>query len=204
MIRFFTAVPIIIICGLTVVCGWNMMEFSRARARIASHEAAVGSLHRWIGFPGLTTAAIDASLKEGTAATDINERARELAALLAVKPFSPADWVSLAGMWVAAGEPYERVLASFTMSRLTGPNEGDVMWERGIFGLLQWDLLPPDARSYTVLDIAGPLVARIVTDSGMKIAERVLSTKSVDTRTQISALLRKEGVSPAQLTRLGL
>jgi hypothetical protein len=78
------------------------------------------------------------------------------------------------------------------------------MWERGIFGLLQWDFLPPEARNGTIRDIARPLADGIVTDSGMKIAERVLSSKSVDEQAQIRRLLRQESVSSAQLARLGL
>jgi hypothetical protein len=206
-VRLLTAALIIVVCGFAVLCGWNIIEFSRAQARVASHEAAADTLRPWIGFPGLSVAALDASLKDETAATgpaNLKARTRQLARLLAAKPFSPAGWVSLAGTWLAAGEPDKRVLAALTMSRLTGPNEGEVMWQRGIFGLLEWDILPPAAQSRAARDIAGPLTAGIVNDTGMKIAERVLDGKSVDTRAQISRLLRKQGVSSAQLDRLGL
>jgi hypothetical protein len=207
MTRLFTASSIIAICGFAMVCGWNVVAFSRARVGLASHEAAAGSLRPWIGFPGLTVAAIDASLAHGAAATNainVKERGQQLDALLAVKPLSPDDWVALAGVWVVAGEPYKRVLAALDMSRLTGPNEGGIMWERGIFGLLQWDFLPPKARSGTIRDIARPLADGIVTGYGLKIAERVLSAKSEDARAQILRLLRDENVSSAQLARLGL
>ena len=64
------------------------MEFSKARMRLAAHEAAVDSLRLWIGFPGLTTAALDASLKQRAKAATVEERRQELVALLAVKPLS--------------------------------------------------------------------------------------------------------------------
>lgn len=207
MMRHFTTALILAGCGVAIVCGWNLVEFSRARVRLAAHAAAADTVRPWIGFPGLTVAALDAALEHKAAATDaadITARARQLGALLAVKPLSPAEWVSLAGLRLVAGEPYQRVLAALDMSRLTGPNEGQVMWERGVFGLLQWDFLSPEGRRRTARDIARPLADGIVTDTGAKIAERVLSTKSVDARAQILRLLRNENVSSAQLARLGL
>lgn len=78
------------------------------------------------------------------------------------------------------------------------------MWERGIFGLLEWELLPPDVRRSTARDLAEPLAAGIVTETGIRVAEHALSMNSMDARTEISGLLRKLGVSAGQVAQLGL
>ena len=49
------------------------------------------------------------------------------------------------------------MLAALDISRLTSLNESGVMWERGIFGLLQWGFLTPEARSGRRRDIAQSL-----------------------------------------------
>lgn len=171
-----------------------------------SQKADPDGLHHWVGFPGLTTATIDASLKNETANAvgSAKRRVGELATLLAVRPLSSEDWLYLATALAADGEPYESILAALKMSRLTGPNEGGVMWERGIFGLLEWELLPPDVRRSTARDLAEPLAAGIVTETGIRVAEHALSMNSMDARTEISGLLRKLGVSAGQVAQLGL
>ena len=48
----------------------------------------------------------------------------------------------------------EQVLGSLELSMLTGPNEGYVMAERGIFGVSLWESLSPDLKRRVAIDLA--------------------------------------------------
>ena len=48
----------------------------------------------------------------------------------------------------------EQVLGSLKLSMLTGPNEGYVMAERGIFGVSLWESLSPDLKRRVINDLA--------------------------------------------------
>ena len=48
----------------------------------------------------------------------------------------------------------EQVLGSLELSVLTGPNEGYVMAERGIFGVSLWEDLSPDLKNRVAIDLA--------------------------------------------------
>ena len=48
----------------------------------------------------------------------------------------------------------EQVLGSLELSMLTGPNEGYVMAERGIFAVSLWEGLSPDLKSRVAIDLA--------------------------------------------------
>ena len=78
------------------------------------------------------------------------------------------------------------------------------MLQRGIFGLMLWDVLPPDARKRVVDDVAGAILGSVADDGELNVAKNVLSTKSVDTREEIVGLMQAESVSATQLGRLGL
>jgi hypothetical protein len=107
-------------------------------------------------------------------------------------------------MWYVEGKSYEGVLAALMMSWLTGPNEGSVMWQRGLFGLLQWDFLPFDARERTLRDLAKSFAGGVVDSSGAESAKRILDAKPTETRLQIAGQLREHGVKPTALLLLGL
>ena len=205
--RLLTAFAIIGLCAFAVIRGWSIAHFAEERARLASSQGEVGGVGRWIGVPGLTGAALETSLAHMPGASDFDgarERAESLAALLSVRPLSSENWLSFAGMRLVTAQPYKEVLAALSMSSVTGPNEGRVMWQRGIFGLLLWQALPPEARRRTIGDLAGAIRETSVGDGEMRVAKIVLSAKSAEARSQISDLLRAEGVTEAKLDRIGL
>ena len=117
---------------------------------------------------------------------------------------SSIAWLSLAGMRVATGQPYETVLAALKMSSVTGPNEAEVMWERGIFCLLQWEALPPDFQQRAITDLAGPILTGIVNEPGQQLIRGVLSAKAPQVQTQIASMLQIEGVTAKDLKQIGL
>src|SRR5438045_3584019 len=157
--RITTSLVIIGMCIFAAPRGWSTADFAIARAGLSSKdEQQVGPVRAWIGAPGLTAAAMRASFTEMTDAADLDgahKRADELTALLAVRPLSSADWLSLAEMRLVAGQAQTDVLAALRMSHIAGPNEGSIMWQRGIFGLLIWELLPPDALKQAINEDSG-------------------------------------------------
>ena len=193
----------IALCGYAALRGWSVIDFARTRGP----GDAGAATRAWIGVPAVTGAALDATLRDiagqgGTAAAE--QRAALLKTLLATRPMSSMAWLSLAGMRVATGRPYSEVLAALKMSSVTGPNESEVMWERGIFCLLQWEALPLDFQQRTILDLAGPILTGNVNDAGLRLARGVLSAKTPQARAQIAALLAVQGVTSGNLKQIGL
>lgn len=78
------------------------------------------------------------------------------------------------------------------------------MLQRGIFGLLQWEVLPPETRERTIADLAGALLGTTVRDVEVNPAKNVLAGKSADVRREIADRLSAEGVAPSELARMGL
>lgn len=205
--RLLTAFAVIGLCAFAAIRGWSIAHFAQERARFASGQSAVGDFGRWIGVPGLTGAALETSLAPTAGATDIDsarKRAESLAALVSVRPMSSENWLSFAGARLVTGQSYKEVLSALLMSSVTGPNEGMVMWQRGIFGLLLWQALPPDARRRTIGDLAGAIRGTSLGDREISVAKNVLSMKSAESRSVIADLLRAEGVAKAKLDRMGL
>jgi hypothetical protein len=206
--RLATSLIIIGLCIFAAPRGWSTADFAIARAGLASKdEQQVGPVRAWIGAPGLTAAAMRGSFTELTDAADLDgarNRADELAALLAVRPLSSADWLSLAEVRLVAGQAQADVLAALRMSHITGPNEGSIMWQRGIFGLLIWELLSPDARKQVIDDVSGAIAGTPVGNTDLAPAKRILTAKSSETNQEITRLIRGKGVSDVQLARLGM
>jgi len=205
--RVLTALAVLGLCGLAMVGGLNTVLFCIAGAAPARHEDRAAAVRPWAAVPGLAGAALQASLTSLADTTDIDgarARAEHLAALLAVKPSSSMNWLALAGMRLAAGQPTEKVLAALAMSSLTGANQGDVMSQRGILGLLKWEILPPDVRRRVVADIAGAILGNTIANRERNVVERILEIKSPGTRREIVALFRAEGLAARDLARIGL
>jgi hypothetical protein len=206
-LRWLTSVAIIAVCGFAAIRGWSIAQFAEQRARISSAASTVGGVGRWMGVPGLAGAALETALKQKPAASGIDDaqkRAETLAKSLAVRPLSSKDWLQLAVMRLMTGEPQKQVLAALLMSSVTGPNEGGVMWQRGVLGLSLWQALPPDARQRTIDDLAGVFRVVPVGDGDMSAIKNVLDMKPAETRAAIADLLRAKGVTEADLDRMGL
>ena len=104
-----------------------------ALARHSRARAARPSIFRWRKSPRSTP-------ETG------QRQAAELTALVAARPLSSQAWLSLAVFRLVARDELASVLAALRLSWLTGPNEGSVLWRRGVFGLALWEFLPADAR----------------------------------------------------------
>jgi hypothetical protein len=205
--RWLTALAVLGLCGFALARGWEITRFAEARSRFGVHQKQNDAVKRWAAVPGLAEAALVASLPRVADAGDIDDtrrRAEGLAAILSVHPLSSTGWLSLSGIWLVTGQPYERVLGALAMSSVTGPNEGSVMLQRAIFGLLQWKILPAEPRQRTIADLAEALRGTAVQDTEINPARNVLAGKSEDVRREVADRLSAVGVAAAELARMGL
>ena len=206
-IRLLTTVAILASCSFAIVRGWNIVGFVNVRAHFDAHETGVEEVRYWDKVPGLRNAALQASLtkiEDMTDADGARKRAEDLSALLSIRPLSSVNWLSLSGMRLVAGQNEKEVLSALEMSWVTGPNEGPIMLQRGVFGLLLWEVLPADGRKRVIDDVAGAILGSAADDSELAVAKNILSTKSVDIRQEITNFMQAESVSATQLARLGL
>jgi hypothetical protein len=205
--RLLITFAILALCSFAMVRGWNIVRFVDARAHVGIRETRVEEIRAWDKTPGLRDAALQASLTKIADMTDADgarKRADDLSNLLSIQPLSSVNWLSLAGMRLVAGQPEKQVLAALTMSWLTGPNEGSVMLQRGVFGLLLFEVLPADLRKRVIDDVTGAILGAVAHDSELTAAKNILSTKSVDIREEIASLMLGKSLSATQLARLGL
>jgi hypothetical protein len=195
---------VLALCTFAGSRGWSAAQFAILRSEL-DHPALVRPLGAWIGAPGVTAAALSATLTQLTDPADLDGAAKrldELAALLSVRPLSSRNWLALAEMRLVTGRPKPEVLAALKMSWVTGPNEGTLMWQRGMFGVLIWELLSPEERKLTIEQIVRAMVGTPIDDNELASAKKVLSQKSTEARAEIASLMRAE--SELQATRLSL
>ena len=200
-IRFWTALTMIGFCAFAVVRGLSIVHFSFAMANISSSENRAEIIHTWTAVPGVGSAALQSQLKEKIEPSDLkaaNSRREALSAILSIKPLSSMDWLLLSGMQLITDQPMEQVLGALLLSTMTGPNEGYVMPDRGIFGASLWEDLSPDLRRHAAMD----LVAGEIPQDGK--FQAVLSTKSERTQYELRAAILATGFSSKQIEqRLG-
>ena len=202
-IRLWTAIGLIGICGFSVVQGWRIVHFSLAMVNIESSEKRSEIVHTWSTVPGLASTALQAELTEQINPSDLiaaTRRREVLSTLLSIKPLSSMDWLSLSGMQVVTEQPMKDVVGSLRLSMLTGPNEGYVMTERGVYGVSLWESLSPDLKSRVAVDLAPMLFPRTPAEGAVGGKFRaVLSTKSEQVRNEVKEALVASGLSPKEI-----
>jgi hypothetical protein len=199
VIRLLTTTTIVGICAFSVARGWSIAHFSLAVMSIDSTEKGAEALHPWTVVQGVASAALSAELREkiDASASKVAEYRREvLSATLSIKPLSPVNWLSLSNMQLVTDQPMEQVLESLELSMLTGPNEGYVIADRGIFGFSLWERLPQELKRRVALD----LVVGGATVEYEKF-QAVLSAKSASVRDELRAALLAAGLSPEEVKR---
>jgi hypothetical protein len=202
MIRFCTAITMITVCVFAVVRGFGIVQFSRVKMEIGSAESRAESMQSWVTVAGLRAAALQSQLAPSIDPSDLkaaDSRRETLAAILSVKPMSSNDWLSLSGMQLMTDQPMEQVRGSLMLSKVTGPNEGYTMTERGIFGVSLWEDLSPDLKRHVINDLAA---GEIPESSKIR---AVFDPKSAAVREELRTSLLATGLSPKQVERrLGL
>jgi hypothetical protein len=196
--RFWTVIVVITLCGLALTQGFSVSRFSVALANVDPTERRAKSMGAWTGVPGVSSTALETELADTFDPSDwkaSNQRRDQLTALLAIKPLSSTDWLAFSGMQLTTAQPRPLILGSLLLSWVTGPNEGYVMAERGVFGLTLWEVLSPELRARVTADVAKAEIG----ESGKFRA--VLSTKSEEVKNEIRNALLRSGLSPEEIER---
>jgi hypothetical protein len=201
--RIFTAALVTLVGLIAMAEGWDIVRFSLA-AQQNGDGTDPEAFRAWTDVSGLSFNARDAAL---TAIANSSGEGRshaieeQLANILSVKPVSPGYWLSLARMRFAE-QSRDAGMQAFSLSVLTGANEGNVMPWRGILGLSLWETAPADVKRRAIADLASALAYM----NGQQAAAMQLAVKGKtdEIRQQIRSLLLAAGAPTAQLPGVGL
>src|SRR5262245_56295078 len=165
---------------------------------IGSSESGAETIAMWATVPGVASTALQSKLKEKINPSDLtaaNGRREALSAILSIEPLSSRGWLALSGVQLITDQPMEQVLGALMLSMVTGPNEGYVMADRGIFGVSLWEDLSLDLRRRAAIDLA----AKDLPEKGKLRA--VVSTKSEMVRNELRTAMLAAGLSPKEVER---
>jgi hypothetical protein len=206
--RLLTAIALIVISGVAVAQGWGIVRFFLAGMNIVSSEKRARIGDAWRATSGITTTALKDELADETNQSDMIAAYRQrelLSAILSIEPLSSMDWLTLSRMELITHRSMEDVLGSLELSMLTGPNEGYVMVERGVFAVSLWESLSPDLKTRAAFDL-GPMFPPRDPSENMESEKvrAVLSTKPDRVRNELREALLATGLSPKEIDqRLG-
>ena len=208
-IRLVTAIVLMGICGFSVVLGWTIVRFSVATMNVKSPEKRAEIAKTWGTTPGVAATALRNVLADKIDIADqkaANQQREALSAILSIKPLSSRDWLSLSGMQLVTDQPMDDVLESLKLSTLTGPNEGYVMVERGIYGVSLWESLSPDLKSRVANDLLPILFPQSPAGAEHGKLQALVSAQPQRVRKELrEALLATGRVSPSEIEqKLGL
>lgn len=196
MIRGGTALLILALCSPAVLRGWDILQFSRA-------DVNGEDTRPWAGVSGLTFSALESSLTALADSTDkaqIAKRKNEITEVLSMRPLAAEYWLTLAELRVMGDEPLLKALDALTLSTLTGPNEGYLITQRGIFGVSYWEILPSAIKNRSVTELA----ARRLSGRNAERVRTILSGKTPEVRRDIRAALQARGFPIGEFPRIGL
>jgi hypothetical protein len=204
-IRVVTAIVLLGICGFSIARGWTIVRFSVATMSVESPEKRAEIAKMWGTTPGLASRALRTVLadKIDTADQKVASEQREgLAAILSIKPLSSRDWLSLSGLQLVTDQPMDDVLESLKLSTLTGPNEGYVMVERGIYGVSLWESLSPDLKGRVAHDLL-PVLSQRTPEEGAEAGRlrALVSAQPQRVRRELREALLATGLSPNEIER---
>ena len=195
-IWLLTALAVVGICGLPVWQGFDLIRYATADSK---PEAA----HPWFAVSGLAFSAREYALTSVDDSSDdkaIRKRHDELAEMLTLRPLSSYYWEQLAEIRLTAHEVPTKAVEALELSAVTGPNEGYIITHRGLFGIWQWELLPPEIQKRVVAD----LVTRRLSDSDVAWLKKTLSEKTEQVRQEIHLALQAQAYSKDNFARIGL
>jgi hypothetical protein len=199
-IRLWTAIALIGACGFSVTRGSAIVHFSLAMANVDSSEKRDEIINTWSFVPEVASAALHAGLTKEVDISDqkaANSRREVLSSILSIEPLSSLDWLSLSGVQLVTDQPMGQVLGSLELSMLTGPNEGYVVAQRGIFGVSLWESLSPYLKGRVAIDLA----AGEITVTGNEKFRAILSAQPERARNELRAAMLATGLSPKEVER---
>jgi hypothetical protein len=199
-IRLWTAIALIGACGFSVTRGSAIVHFSLAMANVDSSEKRDEIINTWSFVPEVASAAVHAGLTKEIDISDqkaANSRREVLSSILSIEPLSSLDWLSLSDVQLVTDQPMGQVLGSLELSMLTGPNEGYVVAQRGIFGVSLWESLSPYLKGRVAIDLA----AGEITVTGNEKFRAILSAQPERARNELRAAMLATGLSPKEVER---
>jgi hypothetical protein len=185
-LRFLTVTLVAACCGWTLLQGFAFVRYQ---------FAAPGLQQSWEHKTGLAMLALRQAAND---AVDLERRRGLLEALLEVEPTSSQSWISLAAVRNSLNMQPDAVVAAYRMSTLTGPNEGAIMFQRALFGVLLWEKLPAETRQHAAADLCG------LTNFDPGRFRIVLGIKPNDIRAAIRTELTSHGCPADRLKYIGL
>jgi len=199
-IRLLTATVVIVLSGIAVAQGWDIVRFFLASVNIVSSEKRAVFADTLRARSGIISTALLDDLDDEASRSDVIAAYRQrelLAAILSIKPMSSMHWLSRSRMELMTHQSMDDVFGSLELSMLTGPNEGYVMEDRRFFGVSLWDRLPPDLKRRVTNDVA----AEIHDSFKFRV---FASTQPEQVRNELREALGATGLSPKEIeTRLG-
>ena len=199
-IRLLTAIAFIVLGGLAVAQGWDIVRFFLAGMDIVSSEKRAKFADTLRARSSIISTALLDDLDDEANRSDVITAYRQhelLSVLLSVKPMSSMHWLALSKADLMTHRSMDDVFGSLELSMLTGPNEGYVMEQRRFFGVSLWDRLPPDLKRRVSNDLAGE-----IHDS---FYFRVFASAQPEpVKNELREALSAAGLSPKEIdTRLG-
>jgi hypothetical protein len=197
-IRLWTAIVVLVICGFCVARGFGIVHFSLAMANIDSPEKRAEIVNSWSSAPDIASRALQADLNYQIDPADQKAAARRrqtLSALALIKPLSSSNWLYLSSLQLVTDQPMQQVFDSLELSMLTGPNEGYVMTERGIYGLSLWQRLSPDLKRRVAADLA------VGEDADIQKIRAFVSTQPEEVRNELREALIATGLSAKEVEK---
>jgi hypothetical protein len=195
IIWFLTALVIVGACVLPMWKGLELIRYSRIDDK---SEAALP----WVDVPGIAFFARQFSLTPTDDSSDdktIRKRLNELVDILAIRPLSSYYWLQLAESRVDAGEGPSEASEALELSVLTGPNEGYMVTQRGLFGVWQWETLSPENRTRAAADLS----ARRLSTARVTWLRKTLSEKTDEIRQAIRMALQAQGFPKDEFAQVG-
>jgi hypothetical protein len=200
MIRWLTAIALVVMSGVAIAQGWGIVRFFLAGTDIVSAEKRARIADALRATSGITSTALKNELADETNQSDMIAayRRRELlSAILSIKPLSSMDWLALSKAELMTHQSMEDVLGSLELSMLTGPNEGYVIEDRRLFGLSLWQTLSRDLKRRVANDLA---VSELPLGGDIRV---FVSAQPEQVRNELRDALIAAGVSPKEIERLG-
>jgi len=202
IIRLLTALAVFGVCGWPVWQGLNMIRFAMA-------DSKPEAVDPWLNVSGLAFTAREYALTSVDDSSDdetVRKRRDELEGILAIRPLSSRYWLKLAEARIEAHEVLAKVINALELSVITGPNEGYMIAQRGLFGIWQWEVLPPELQKRAIADLVARQnsSANQISDAKMAWLRETLSEKTEQVRREILLALEAQGFSKSNLGRIGL
>lgn len=141
---------------LVVVEGARIASFAVSEMTLDPTRSRLQQLFPWRDTLGV----IAAARNPGPLILDPNDpdqfahRETQLESYLVARPMASSVWLELAELRYTTARPKQRIIDAISLSQLTGPYEGALMFRRATLSLLIWSDLPSEMRDRAARDVA--------------------------------------------------